>query len=157
LDETRERLREAEAPARYAQQELERLERLRAQLLISDHDFEQGRADALRTRASADSARLSLVRIEQEQVARDRDRAATLDQIRGQIARLEGEQRGSQDALLRLRVEADRHAVRAAASGRLGDVAALRPGAVVQAGQRLALIVPDGDIIAVGLFSPSVA
>ena len=157
LDETRERLHEVEAPARYAQQELERLERLRTQLLISEHDFERGRADAVRTRASADSARLSLVRIEQEQVTRDRDRAAALDQIRGQIARLEGERRGSQDALLRLRVEADRHAVRASASGRLGDVATLRPGAVVQAGQRLALIVPGGDIIAVAHFSPSAA
>jgi len=157
LDETRERLHEVEAPARYAQRELERLERLRAQLLISEQDFERGRADAVRTRASADSARLSLVRIEQEQVTRDRDRVAALDQIRGQIARLEGELRGSQDALLRLRVEADRHAVRASASGRLGDVAALRPGAVVQAGQRLALIVPGGDIIAVAQFSPSAA
>ena len=153
LDETRERLREAEAPARYARQELERLERLRAQLLISDHDFEGGRAEALRTSASADSARLSLVRIEQEQVARDRDRAAAIDQICGQIARLEGERRASQAALLRLRVEAERHVVRAAASGRLGDAAALRPGAVVQAGQRLALIVPGGDIIAVAQFS----
>jgi multidrug resistance efflux pump len=155
LDETRERLREAEAPAQYAQQELERLERLRAQQLVSEHDFERGRADALRTRASADSAKLSLVRIEQEQVARDRDRAAAHDQIRGQIARLEGERRGSQDALLRLRVEAERHVIRASASGRLGDVAALRPGTVVEAGQRLALIVPGGDIIAVAQFSPS--
>jgi len=153
LDETRERLREAEAPARYARQELERLERLHAQLLISEHDFELGRADAQRTSASAGSARLSLVRIEQEQVARDRDRAAALDQIRGQIARLEGERRGSQDALLRLRVEADRHEVRAATSGRLGDAVALRPGAVVQAGQRLALVVPRGGIIAVAQFS----
>jgi membrane fusion protein (multidrug efflux system) len=157
LDETRERLHEAEAPARYAQQELERLERLHAQLLISEHDFERGRADAVRTRASADSAKLSMVRIEQEQVARDRDRAATLDQIRGQIARLEGERRGSQDALLRLHVAAERHVIRASASGRLGDVAGLRPGAVVQAGQRLALIVPGGDIIAVAQFSPSAA
>ncbi|HJZ71603.1 MAG TPA: HlyD family efflux transporter periplasmic adaptor subunit [Vicinamibacterales bacterium] len=157
LDETRERIREAEAPAGYAQQELERLERLRVQLLISEHDFELGRADALRTQASAESVRLSLVRIEQEQVARDRDRAASLDQIRGQIARLEGERRGSQEALLRLRVEADRHVVRASASGRLGDAAALRPGAVVQAGQRLALIVPDGAIVAIAQFSPSAA
>jgi len=157
LDETRERLHEVEAPARYAEQELERLERLRAHLLISEHDFERGRADAQRTRASADSARLSLVRIEQEQAARDRDRAAALDQIRGQVARLEGERRGAQDALLRLRVEADRHAVRASASGRLGDVAALRPGAVVQAGQRLGIIVPGGDIVAVAQFPPAVA
>jgi multidrug resistance efflux pump len=157
LDETRERLHEAEAPARYAEQELERLERLRAQLLISEHDFERGRADALRTRASADGATLSLVRIEQEQAARDRDRAASLDQIRGQIARLDGERRGSQDALLRLHVEAERHVIRASASGRLGDVAALRPGAVVKAGQRLALVVPDGELIAVAQFPPAAA
>jgi multidrug resistance efflux pump len=157
LDETRERLHEAEAPARQAQQELERLERLRAQSLISEHDFDTGRADAARTRASADTARLSLVRIEQEQAARDRDRAAALDQIRGQIARLEGERRGSQDALLRLNVEAERHVIRAPAAGRLGDAVLLRPGAVVQAGQRLAVIVPGGDVLAVAQFSPAAA
>jgi len=157
LDETRERLHEAEAPARQAQQELERLERLRAQSLISEHDYDAGRAEAARTRASADTARLSLVRIEQEQAARDRDRAAALDQIRGQIARLEGERRGSQDALLRLDVEADRHIIRAPASGRLGDAALLRPGAVVQAGQSLAVIVPGGDVIAVAQFAPAAA
>src|SRR5262249_34336452 len=155
VDETRARLHEAEAPARYAEQQLERLERLRAQQLLSEHDFELGRAEARRTAAAVDSTRLSLLRIEQEQVARDRERAAAIDQIHSQIARLDGERRGAHDALLRLRVETERHVVRAAASGRLGDAAVLRPGAVVQQGQRLAFIVPSGDIIAVAQFSPA--
>src|SRR5262245_6493071 len=89
LDETPEWPHEGEAPGRQAQQERERLERLRAQALSSEHDYDAGRPEAARTRASADTARLSLVRSEQEQAARDRDRAAALDQIRGQIARLE--------------------------------------------------------------------
>jgi membrane fusion protein (multidrug efflux system) len=157
MDEARERLHEAEAPAQYAEQELQRLERLRTGLLISVRDFEQGRAEALRTRASADSSKLSLVRITQEQNARDRDRAAALDQVRAQIARLEGERRASGAAVMRLNVEAERFVVRAPASGRLGDVAMLRSGSVVHAGQRLGVVVPTGQLIAVAQFSPSSA
>jgi multidrug resistance efflux pump len=157
MEEARERLHEAEAPAKYAEQELGRLERLRARQLISERDFEQGRADALRTRAAAESSKLSLVRITQEQNAGDRDRAAALDQVRAQVARIEGQLRGSQAAVRRLTVEAERYVVRAPASGRLGDVAALRSGSVVHAGQRLGVIVPAGRLIAVAEFSPSSA
>ena len=157
MEEAQERLHEAEAPAQYAEQELQRLEQLRASLLISMRDFEQGRADARRTRAAADSSKLSLVRMTQEQNSRDRDRAAALDQGRAQIARLEGERRASGAVVMRLNVEAERFVVRAPASGRLGDVAMLRPGSVVHAGQRLGVVVPTGRLIAVAQFSPSSA
>jgi multidrug resistance efflux pump len=157
LEEARERLHEAEAPAQYAEQELGRLERLRVELLISARDFEQGRAEAQRTKAAAASSRLSLVRIAEEQSARDRDRGAALDQVRAQLAHIEGQLRGSQAAVLRLGVEAERYVVRAPAAGRLGDVAALRSGSVVHAGQRLGVIVPTGRLIAVAQFSPSSA
>ena len=157
LEEARERLLEAEAPAQYAEQELGRLERLRAGLLISERDFEQGRAEAQRTKAAAASSKLSLVRITQEQSARDRDRGTALDQVRAQVAHIEGQLRGSQAAVLRLGVEAERYVVRAPAPGRLGDVTALRSGSVVQAGQRLGVIVPVGRLIAVAQFSPSSA
>ena len=157
LEEARERLHEAEAPAQYAEQELGRLERLRAGLLISERDFEQGRAEAQRAKAAAASSMLSLVRITQEHRARDRDRSAALDQVRAQVAHIQGQLRGSQAAVLRLGVEAERYVVRAPASGRLGDVAALRSGSVVQAGQRLGVVVPLGRLIAVAQFSPSSA
>jgi membrane fusion protein (multidrug efflux system) len=157
LEEARERLHEAEAPAQYAEQELGRLERLRVELLISERAFEQGRAEAQRTKAAAASSRLSPVRIAEEQSARDRDRGAALDQVRAQLAHIEGQLRGSQAVVLRLGVEAERYVVRAPAAGRLGDVAALRSGSVVHAGQRLGVIVPVGRLIAVAQFSPSSA
>ena len=155
MEEARERVHEADVPAQYAEQELQRLERLRAGLLISERDFEQGRAEAQRRRSAADGSKLSLVRLTQEQNARDRDRAAALDQVRAQIAHVEGAMRGSRAAVQRLSVEAERYVVRAPASGRLGDVAALHSGSVVQAGQRLGVIVPSGQLIAVAQFSPS--
>jgi membrane fusion protein (multidrug efflux system) len=157
LEEAGERLHEAEAPAQYAEQELQRLERLRAALLISERDFEHGRAEALRTRAAADSSKLSLVRLRQEQHARDRDRAAALDEVHAQVARLEGELRASRAVVKRLNVEAERFVVRAPAPGRLGEVATLRSGSVVRAGERLGVIVPTGRLIAVAQFSASSA
>jgi membrane fusion protein (multidrug efflux system) len=157
VEEVRERLREAEAPADYAEQELARLERLRAERLIAERDYQHGRAEAQRTRAAAESLKLSQVRMEQEQNTRDRDRAAALDQIRAQVAHIEGQLRGSQAAVMRLNADAERYVVRAPASGRLGEVAVLRTGSVVQAGQRLGVVVPAGRLIAVAQFAPSSA
>jgi membrane fusion protein (multidrug efflux system) len=157
VEETRAHLREAEAPARYAEQEMDRVERLHAERLISERDYQQGRTEMQRTRAAVEGLRLSLARIEQEQKARDRDRAAALDQIQAQIARLEGQTRGSQAAVMRLAAVAEREVVRAPASGRLGEVATLRPGSVVQPGQRIGVVVPTGRLIAVAQFAPSSA
>ena len=156
-DEVRARLREAQAPARYAEQELARLEVLYSEHLISKRDYEQGRAESQRTRAAADSLQLSLARMEQEQKTRASDRSAALDQIRAQIARIEGQSRGSRAAVLRLTAVADRQLIRAPASGILGEVATLRPGSVVQAGQRIGVVVPSGRLMAVAQFAPSSA
>ena len=157
MDEVRERLREAEAPAQFAVQELARLERLRSEQLIPEREYQRGRSEAERTRAAAESFKFSLVRMEQEQHTRDRDRTAALDQIRAQIARIEGQLRGSRAAVMRFNAEAERYVVRAPASGRLGEVAVLRTGSFVQAGERLCVIVPEGRLIAVAQFAPASA
>jgi len=157
VQETRERMREAEAPAHFAEQELARLERLRAERLIPEREYQRGLADVERSRAAVETLKLSLVRLEQEQNTRDRDRAAALDQIRAQIARIEGQLRGSRAATLRLNAEAERYIVCAPASGRLGEVAVLRSGSFVRAGDRIGVVVPAGNLIAVAQFSPSSA
>jgi multidrug resistance efflux pump len=157
LQETRERMHEAEAPAKFAEQELSRLELLRTEHLIPERDYQRGRADAERTRAAVETLKLSLVRLEQEQNTRDRDRVAALDQIQAQIARLDGQIRGSRAAAMRLNAEAERFVVRAPASGRLGEVAVLRAGSFIRAGDRLGIVVPEGNLIAIAQFSPSSA
>jgi multidrug resistance efflux pump len=157
LQETRERIHEAEAPARFAEQELSRLELLRAEHLIPERDYQRGHADAERARAAVETLKSSLVRLEQEQNTQDRDRLAALDQIHAQIARIDGQFRSSRAAALRLNAEAERYVVRAPASGRLGEVAVLRAGSFIRAGDRLGVVVPAGNLIAVAQFSPSSA
>lgn len=157
LEETRERMHEAEASAQFAAQELSRLERLRAERLISDRDYQRGHADAEGARAAVEALKLSLVRLDQEQNARDRDRVAALDQIHAQIERSDGQLRGSRAAAMRLTAEAERYVVRAPASGRLGEAAMLREGSFIRAGDRLGAVVPAGNLIAVAQFSPSSA
>src|SRR5258706_4523918 len=153
-EETRARLRESEATARYSEAELERLEKLRAERLISERDYQQGRAEAQRARAVLEGLKATLARIEQEHNTRDRDRAASLDQIQAQVARITGQSRGSQAAVQRLAAETERYVVRAPASGRLGEVASLRPGSVVQPGQRLGVVGPSVRLIALAQFAP---
>jgi membrane fusion protein (multidrug efflux system) len=150
-------MHEAEVPARFAEQELSRLELLRAEHLIPERDYQRGRADAEHARAAVETVKLSLVRLEQEQNTHDRDRLAALDQIHAQIARIDGQLRGSRAAAMRLNAEAERYVVRAPASGRLGEVAVLRAGSFIRAGDRLGVVVPAGNLIAVAQFSPSSA
>jgi membrane fusion protein (multidrug efflux system) len=157
IAEAGERLREAEAPAQYAAQELGRMKVLRAEGLVPERDYQKALAESQRAQAAAESLKLSMVRMQDEQNTRDRDRAATLDQLRAQIARIEGQMRGSAAAVMRLNVQADRYVVRAPASGRLGEAAVLRAGSVIQPGQRLGVIVPSGRLIAVAQFAPASA
>jgi multidrug resistance efflux pump len=150
-------MREAEAPARYAVQELGRMKVLRGEGLVPERDYQKALAESQRTQSAAESLKLSLVRMQDEQNTRDRDRAATLDQLHAQIARIEGQMRGSAAAVMRLNVQADRYVVRAPTNGRLGEAAVLRAGSVVQPGQRLGVIVPSGRLIAVAQFTPASA
>ncbi len=61
----------------------------------------------------------------------------------------------TQATIARLKVDIEKHLVRAPISGRIGDVVPLHAGAYVAEGQRLATIVPNGDLIIVADFSPS--
>src|SRR5205085_2168004 len=54
----------------------------------------------------------------------------------------------------RLRTQIEARQVRAPADGVIGEVQPLAPGAYVAAGQKLATIVPDGDLTIVAEFAP---
>lgn len=157
LEEAQAKFREAEAQAILAEQQADRANRLRADGLIADADAQQANAVAKSRRAAAEDLRIAIGRLEPELRVRESDRQVKLDQIGGDIAKLEAEKAASLAAVKRLEYEIERTRIRAAADGRLSDCAILRPGSHINEGETVAVILPTERLHVVAEFPPSAA
>jgi membrane fusion protein (multidrug efflux system) len=156
-EQARANARQAEAPATYNAAEIDRLQKLHEGGLIPEREFQKGRAEAQQTRYTADREQIAIKRIEQEQRTRESDRDARIRALETEIAKLEGQASSSRAAIQRLENEIDRRVVRAPVAGRLGEASALRVGAVLKEGDRVAAIVPDGRLLVVAQFPAQAA
>jgi multidrug resistance efflux pump len=150
--------READALARSADHEAQRLEKLAAEGLVPRREYDIGKMEAERLRDAADSLKLEPDRIARDRRTRESDRNAQLQNLQSQIRRLEGDRTTVAASVDRLSYEVERRVIRAPIAGRLGEVAAtLRPGAVVNEGDRLCAILPPGRLRAIAEFAPPAA
>jgi membrane fusion protein (multidrug efflux system) len=153
LEEARARYDEALQAASLAAIEADRQEELQTKGLVPEMEALRARSEADRARSTAEAERASLTRLERDQRSEATTRGAELDNLRRQTAELEGERAAIAAAVQALRQDVERRRVRAPAAGRLGEVAALRAGAFVDEGDRLATVVPEGRIRAVAEFA----
>lgn len=154
-DEARAGEREAQAPARYNAAELARLQQLRENGLISERDYQKGRAEAEQSRAAVERQGVTVTKIEREQRVRDSERDTRVRKLETDIARLEGEISTKNAEIEVLRNDASRYSIRAPIAGRIGEAATLRAGSVVAPGDKLGAIVPSGRIQIIAQFPPS--
>ena len=150
-------VREAEAPARFAEGDEDRMRQLLAEGLIPARDYQRSQAEMQRARAAADSQRLAVTRLEQEQRTHESDRVARLKSLATDLARTESQIPSLEVSIARLAHEIERRRVCAPASGRVAEAAVLRPGTVVREGQRLAVILPSSKLALIAQFEPSSA
>src|SRR5690606_19363489 len=123
----------------------------------STAEYERAVAEARQRRAAAEALRLGLQRRALDLRREYSDRRVALDKTLREAARIEGALAAAGAAVERLRHEHGSHRVTAPVAGRLGEVAPLRVGAYVEAGDRLASVVPAGTVRAVARFAPSTA
>lgn len=154
LEEAQAQFDEAEAAARFADLEAERLARLHAGGLLAEIDLLRAKSDAQRRRSTASSLRLAVNRLEREQVTKESDRQVRFERLNHEIRRLEGNRTTALATIHRLENEIERRKIRAPATGPLGEAATLRIGAVVREGQRLGAVVPAGKLRIVAEFPP---
>lgn len=157
LDESRARYDEADAIARSSEEEAQRLERLHEKGIISEIELVRARAEARKRRAAADALRIGLDRLDKDQRAKDSERRAGIESLKAEMASLEGAINTSRASTERLKHEIERRKIRASASGKLGEVAEMKPGSVVREGDKLGAIVPVGEWRVVAEFAPSSA
>jgi multidrug resistance efflux pump len=156
IDEARARHPEAEVAARAAEEEAELFARLQARNLSSQLDLLRAKAEAQKRRAAADTLRLAVGRLGGEHRTQESDRQARLEGFRRDVTRLEGDMITAA-TVERLVHEIERRRVCAPMAGRLCEVAKLRIASVAREGDRLAAVVPCGDLQVVADFTPPAA
>ncbi len=110
------------------------------------------KATAARNALAADASKLALdVRTRGSQA---QAQIAALDAL---LISLQSELATTQQVIAELQLEIENRQVRAPVDGVIGEVLASRPGAFVSAGQKLATIVPGGDLVIVAKFDPATA
>lgn len=145
----------AEATARHAQDQAERVSRLQQRALVPETDLIKTRAEAEARRADLGAASVGIERLRSEQLANERTREARLAALHREQVNLEGQRDTLKSVVARHQREAERRSIRAAVAGRLGDVTPLQMGAVIREGDRLASIIPDGHVRVVAEFPPT--
>ena len=154
LTEARQRLSATEAAAVQAQDRLARATQLERQGLIAVAEAQDARAQDAARRADVAAAAAGIERLSAEQAAAERGRRARLAGLQRQRVELQGQRAVTQSSVTRFARVAERRRVRAPVSGRLGEVTPVQIGAVIRDGERLASIVPDGQVRIVAEFPP---
>jgi membrane fusion protein (multidrug efflux system) len=152
IDGAEARQQQAVSAQRLAEAEARRTAELSEQGLASAADLEQAREAAEQQRAAVAAAESDLARLRAQRDQNDSAHRGRLADSDRQIATLEAEVEQIRAAAGRLDREVADRVIRAPVAGRLGEVAELRPGAVVIGGERIAVVIPEGELVLVSRF-----
>jgi multidrug resistance efflux pump len=157
VDEARSRYHELQEAARFAQDEVEKMAPLFKAGILSEIDYLRLQSEAKRKQATAEAMRLSVDRLVWDDRSKENNRKGRLENLKTEIVKLKGGIATSKAAGQRLTHDVERHLVRSPVFGKLGEMSNLRVGSVVHEGDKLGTIIPEGELKAVGYFTPDVA
>lgn len=148
---------EASVAADLAVEEAKRQSDLQQHGLVSELDALRARKQAEERQSQARAAESAAQRVTKDLAAKEQDRLGQIARLKNEIAEIEGGRNEAVAASERLDYQIDQRQVRAPISGTLAEVAPLKVGGMVQAGNRICTIVPDGALKVVAQFRPSIA
>jgi len=157
LEEAEGRAAEAEAAAKLAEADAERLRKLRESGLVPEAEWVRARSQAEQRRAAAKALAGARDRAVFEARGTEGDRQARLEDLERQLALLEGQEVTAGAAGRRLGRDLELRVVRAPVAGRVGELAPVRVGSVVEEGDPLGVVVPRGGLKVVADFPPASA
>jgi multidrug resistance efflux pump len=146
---------EAEAKARFASHQAIRAQRLQSSAAISPEEYDRQQMEATASRACVQTLVKGAQRLELDRAAQESDRQARLAKLEREAVELTGEIQVEEATIRRLDHDVELRTVRAPVSGRVGSVAELRAGSVIQAAEKLGTIIPAGDPRIVALYPAS--
>jgi multidrug resistance efflux pump len=157
LAQARARKDEAAVAAEQAAEEARRAETLHGSGAISEIEMMRTRTEGARARSALGAAALELARLEGAQRTRDVEGRSRAEELKSEIASLDGQKERARAAIAVLEHEISKRTLRAGVSGRLGEVAKIGVGQFLKEGERIASIVPSGGLRAVAEFPPEAA
>jgi membrane fusion protein (multidrug efflux system) len=140
---------EAEARERSAAEDARLAAALRPSGAVTDAELGRLRDEAAARAAAARRARFDAAAGAGDRRVARSDRLARVAALRRELAELARARAAAAGELASLGYAAEEHLVRAPAAGRVSEAARVEPGAVVEAGTRLGVVVPDGRVRAV--------
>jgi membrane fusion protein (multidrug efflux system) len=149
------RAREAGAAADFARDNERRLRDESKAGGVAQTDALRAAAEAQKLFAARDAIAADATRIESESRTRRSQQDAQIENLERSIVTLQGEQTTTQSTISRLTQEMEQYVVRSPVDGIVGEVAQLRAGAYINAGQVLATVVPRGGLMVVADFAPA--
>jgi multidrug resistance efflux pump len=153
-DEALAQHQEAIAAARLADEEARRIARMHDEGLVPEAERTRADAEAEQRRAAASARQRSLKRLEADRRFEQSEKRALLAELERQAEVLQAELATSRAADERLEHQLQLHQISAPVSGRLGEVVPLQEGSFIDAGDRLAAVIPPGVLRVVAEFDP---
>ena len=157
LAEAKAQESEAEATARFALEKANRWKTLAQNGVVSGVDGLAAESESTGRSEHVRALALGRQRLQQERRARIKAQAALLVRLARDEAGLRSDIATAGATIERLEHDLERHMIRAPVAGRLGEVAPLMVGGVVELGDRLGAVVPEGRVSAVAFFTPAEA
>ena len=121
---------------------------------VSDIELLRAQDEKEKRRYNHTALTLEVVRLESDTQRREAENLARYERLRRDVVNLEGQINSTSSLLKVLENDIERHKLRAPASGRVGDVVTLPIGAVLHDGERLGVVVPEGELKIVPIFLP---
>lgn len=153
--ETQLRYEQAQPAAQLAEDELSRWRTLREGGFVTELQISERAAAARRRHSEVQELQTAVARLELDHRAGEADRQASIERLRRDAAELTGLIAATAEIVRQTEYEIRNYTLRAPASGPLADVAELRPGMIVHSGERLASIVPAGQLKIMADFPPT--
>jgi multidrug resistance efflux pump len=150
LDIARVRRDQAESAAGFAAEEFRRLTKVGA---ASELELLHAKAEDEKQRYDLAALTLEVARLESDIPRRDAENRARYEKLRRDADDLDGQIHSAISLLKVLETDLERHKLRAPITGRIGDVVTLPLGSVLRAGDRVAAVVPEGELRVVADFS----
>ncbi|MDH3743821.1 MAG: HlyD family efflux transporter periplasmic adaptor subunit [Acidobacteriota bacterium] len=157
IDEALARYQEAQTALDLARQKAERSEALAAQGLLSDSEAETASSEAEQSELETQARAGTLRRLRAARELSQSDRRSDVGELRRETAELEGDLFEVRGEVAQLEHQLELRRVRAPTAGRIGELARVEVGSFVDEGDRLGVIVPEGDVKVVADFSPASA
>lgn len=156
-DSARFRTREATAAVDFAKDNERRLQEESEVGGVAKVEALRALSETQKLSASRDALSSDVRKLESDAQTRARQQQAQIENLRRTVVSLEGEEVTARATIERLKVEIGKHSLRAPVSGRIGEVVPLRTGGYVAEGQKLATIVPGGELVILADFNPATA